>query len=182
VDELEPLLRGILAARAPEGVAARIVAVDGPGGAGKSTLAAALARGLGGAPIVATDDFASWDEPLDWWPRLLEEVLRPLAAGAPVRYRVYDWERRRLGRQVELAPAPDVVVLEGVSAMRREFAPFLAYRIWVETPRDERLRRGIERDGAGMREQWLRWMAEEDAYVARDDPRSRADAIVPGVT
>ncbi|HXR12510.1 MAG TPA: hypothetical protein VN770_09460, partial [Gaiellaceae bacterium] len=65
-DALEPLIRAIRAAQAPSGVGTRIVAVDGAGGAGKSSLAERLASRLG-ASIVHTDDFASWDNPVDWW-------------------------------------------------------------------------------------------------------------------
>ncbi len=43
-----------------------LVAVDGPGGAGKSTFAERLSLALGGAPVVPTDDFASADAPLGW--------------------------------------------------------------------------------------------------------------------
>src|SRR5215212_9991964 len=71
------LLARIRGASAPAGMSTRIVAVDGPGGAGKSTLAAALAAELD-APVVHTDDFASWDNPLDWWPRAIHQVLEPL--------------------------------------------------------------------------------------------------------
>ena len=39
--------------------------------------------------------------------------------------------------------------------------------------------KGIQRDGEHMREQWLAWMAEEDAYIQRER-RERADVIVPG--
>lgn len=63
------------------GLKTRIVAIDGRGGAGKSTLAARLSELLGGAPVVHTDDFASWDNPIDWWPELLAQVLEPLARG-----------------------------------------------------------------------------------------------------
>ena len=66
-------------------MATRIIAVDGPGGAGKSTLAGWLGRELL-APIIHTDDFASWNHPVDWWPGFLEQVLKPIAAGDPVRY------------------------------------------------------------------------------------------------
>jgi ABC-type proline/glycine betaine transport system ATPase subunit len=52
-----------------------IVAVDGFSGAGKSTLAGRLSQ-LVGATIVHTDDFAAWDNPLDWWPRLVRSFVR----------------------------------------------------------------------------------------------------------
>lgn len=157
----------------------RLVAVDGPGGAGKSVFADRLAHVLGDVPIVHTDDFASWDEPIDWWPRLEAEVLGPLARGEPVRYQAYDWLGRQLGDWRELR-ASDVVLLEGVSSARRAVAERLSVKIWVDTPGDVRLARGIARDGETMRPQWKTWMAEEDAHYATDRGRERADVIVDG--
>lgn len=155
----------------------RIIAVDGPGGAGKSSLASYLARVLG-APIVHTDDFASWDNPVDWWPEMIERVLLPLAAGRPARYTLSSWGDAE--REEVVIEPTDFVVLEGVTASRESFRPYLAYSIWVETPLDLRLRRGLHRDGDDARADWERWMAEEDAYVGRERPAERADVILPG--
>ena len=145
-----------------------MVAVDGHGGSGKSSLAEWLADALE-APVVHTDDFASWDNPIDWWPVLLEKVLRPLAEGQPARYVPNSWGGPPQP-QVTIAPT-DFVILEGVTATRAAFRPYLAFSIWVETPSDLRLRRGIERDGEAMRGQWLSWMKEEDQYVADERPQ-----------
>jgi uridine kinase len=155
----------------------RIVAIDGPGGAGKSTLARLLARELD-APIIETDDFASWENPVDWWPELLERALKPLAAGKPASYRPASWggEERE---QLLIEPAP-FVILEGVTASRQAFRPFLAYSIWIETPRDLRLKRGLERDGEQARAQWEQWMEEEDRYVERERPADHADCVLNG--
>lgn len=77
----------------------RLVAIDGPGGAGKSTFASLLAHELGGAPVVHTDDFATAENPINWWPRLREQVIEPLATGGAARYQrdgadvLADWER-----------------------------------------------------------------------------------------
>ena len=174
---LEQIVAAIAAARAPEQVATRIVAIDGLGGAGKSSLATALAPHLG-ASVVRTDDFASWDNVLDWWPALIEHVLAPLARGRPARYTPTSWD----GAVTEevVVQASGLVLLEGVSASREAFRPYLAYSIWVETPRDLRLRRGLERDGEAARADWERWMAEEDAYVERERPAARADLVLPG--
>ena len=162
----------------PAGVALRIVAVDGPGGAGKSAAAERLATALGGAQIVHTDDFASWDDPVDWWPRLVTDVLEPLARGEAARFRPTSWsgEARAM---VEIRPG-GVVVLEGVTASREAFRPFLAFAIWIETPRAVRLLRGLERDGEEARGLWERWMAAEDEYVERERPAERADLVVSG--
>jgi uridine kinase len=174
---LRELAERIRAAEPPAGIATRIVAVDGPGGAGKTTLADRLAGELG-AEIVRTDEFASWDEPLDWWPRLISEALEPLSRNEPARYRCTSWwDEPEQWREVRPS---EFVVLEGVSASRDAFRPFLTYAIWVETPRRLRLARGLERDGDAARPQWDEWMAAEDAYVERERPHERADAVLRG--
>ena len=71
-------------------------------------------------------------------------------------------------------------MLEGVSASREAFRPFLTFSIWVETPRELCLQRGLERDGEQARVQWEAWMAEEDEYVEREQPRERADLVLRG--
>jgi uridine kinase len=171
-----PKLVAAIRARTPCG-ATRITAVDGPGGAGKSTLASALAAGLG-AKLVHTDDFASWDNPVDWWPRHVTEVLEPLTRGEQVRFLPTSWGGPPKP-EVEVAPGGDVIV-EGVSASREAFRPYLAFAIWIETPRDLRLARGLERDGADALPLWERWMAEEDAYVERERPHEHVDVVVRG--
>ena len=157
----------------------RLVAVDGPGGAGKSVFAARLARALGDVPVVHTDDFASWDNPHGWWDRFETQVLGPLERGDDVRYQRYDWNEQRLGAWLAI-PRSDVVIIEGVSSSRAAARERLSMAVWIETDRDERLRRGIERDGESMRPMWHAWMAQEDAFFERDGTRDRADTIVSG--
>lgn len=176
-DALQPLLRAIHASQAPAGVSTRIVAVDGAGGAGKSSLAEWLAIRLR-ASIMCTDDFASWNNPVDWWPDLIELALKPLAAGQPARYQPTKWGDEEKGLIV-VRPG-GTVALEGVTASRRAFRPYLAYSIWVEADRELRLRRGIDRDGEEARSQWERWMEEEDRYVATERPADHADAVLRG--
>src|SRR5206468_1587388 len=119
---------------------------DGCGGAGKTTFAAALSREAGSCPVVHTDDFATHDDALGWWPRMLDEVIDPLSEGRPARFRRYDWGQRCLGDEVTVQPAA-VVVIEGVGASRAAWRHRLAMSMWVDAPRDVRLARGIARDG-----------------------------------
>jgi uridine kinase len=159
----------------------RLVAIDGPGGAGKSTFARHLARAAGAAPVITTDDFASWDNPIDWWPRFLSQVIDPLSRGEPACYQRYDWPTRSLAEWRTVEPAP-IVILEGVSSGRAEWSERLAFLIWIETAREMRLARGLERDGAEALANWEFWMAEEDAHFAKDPTRQRADMEINGLT
>ncbi|MFD1147011.1 uridine kinase family protein [Saccharothrix hoggarensis] len=157
----------------------RLVAVDGPSGSGKSTYAARLAAELGAA-VVPTDHFATWTDPVSWWPRLVAEVLDPLRHGREARYRRMDWTDGwpRLG-DVVTVPVPDVLVIEGVSAARRSVAPLLDEAVWVELPDpEERLRRAVARDGEASREHLRRWQAFERGWFAVDGTKARADRIV----
>ena len=177
----QQILESARGSRAPLGMKTKIIAIDGAGGAGKTTLAAKLSAALGDAPIIHQDDFASWDNPLNWWPRLIKQVLKPLSKNQTAHYARYDWGgARRLAEWREVQPC-EYLILEGVSASREVFRPYLAFSVWVETPRVERLRRGLARDGEDARELWNKWMAEEDKYISREQPQERADAIVNGI-
>jgi uridine kinase len=158
----------------------RFVAVDGCGGAGKSTFADRLAAAAAGAPVIRTDDFASWDEPMNWWPRLLHEAIEPLADGRAASYQRSAWDPSQPRTDnVRIEPAP-IVLIEGVSAGRSEWRDRLAYSIWVEAPRDLRLKRGLDRDGPNAKSKWAEWMVAEDTYISREDPITNADLVVDG--
>jgi uridine kinase len=182
-DGLEELLariaREVHERRPPAGMSTRIVAVDGHGGSGKSTFARHLARVFGDVPIVHTDDFASWENPVDWWPQLLELVLVPLSRNEPARFERSQWGDDGTVELVEVEPT-EFVVLEGVTASREAFAPYLTYSIWIDAPAELRLQRGLARDGSEALEQWQAWMAGEDRYVARERPDQRADLVIQG--
>jgi uridine kinase len=158
----------------------RFLGVDGRAGAGKTTLAAAIADAVPGAVVVHVDDFAGplvpeWD-----WPRFASQVLEPLLAGHPARYQRWEWNRDEPAEWHDV-PAGAVLVVEGVSSTRSEVAAPWALRIWVDAPRDVRLARAVERDGAAMLPHWLEvWMPSEEAYIARERPDQRADLVVGG--
>lgn len=157
-----------------------LIGIDGCAGAGKTTLAARLSATLGGVPVIHTDDFASHDVPMEWWPRMLHDVIEPLLRGDPASYRPYDWSSRRLADTTATIEPSNVVIIEGVGATRKAWRERLALRIWVDCPRDVRLARGIERDGEDLRDFWLDWMKAEDAYVESEHPDEHADVIVDG--
>jgi hypothetical protein len=157
----------------------RLVAVDGPSGAGKSSFADRLLAELPDAALVRTDDFATWDDPVSWWPRLVDGVFLPLSRGRPGRYRRTEWVegRPQPGRHVDVR-VPRVLLVEGVSAGRRSIRPRLSYLVWCEL-RDpvERLARAVARDGEDCRIPLMTWQSFEAGWFAVDGTREAAQHV-----
>jgi len=154
----------------------RVVAIDGPSGAGKSTFAAWLCAEFGRrgvrTALISSDDFATWDDPVAWWPRLADGVLAPLARGESGRYRRMDWTSGVPvpGEEIVIAP-PEVLVLEGVSVGRASVRPRLSMLCWVAGPDESaRLERAVRRDGEASRGHLRRWQAFERGWFAVDRP------------
>ena len=87
-------------------------------------------------------------------------------------------------RYAETVPVPpvDLLVVEGVGSARTEHLDLASVLVWVEEPdAEERLRRGLARDGEAAEPHWRRWMAEEASLFAEVGTRRRADVLVDGV-
>lgn len=170
----------LLLERAPTLGAGRLLAVDGPAGSGKTTLAAAARaaladRGVSASTVHLDDLFEGWE---GLRPELAERVekqlLGPLSAGHGASWRRYDWAAGRFDGWVD-QPVVDVLVLEGCGSGAQAYAPYLTLLVWVEAAPATRLARGIARDGESVRPRWLAWMDLESAYFAEHRTRARAD-------
>lgn len=164
------------AATAPRLGSSRLICVDGPAGSGKTTLADEVAE-RGGGPVVHLDDiYPGWDG-LDRLDPLVLGLLEPLAQDRAGSYRRWDWAASELRETRRVAPGP-LLVLEGVGSGNRAWRSLISTLVWVEAPRDVRLARGLERDGAAVRDSWLRWMAAEDRLFEHEGTRVAADLLV----
>jgi uridine kinase len=138
------------------------------------------------AEVIHTDDFASWDNPKDWWPLVIEQVLDPIARGATtLSYRRSQWWKGHQREPVRNQRVTPVMVLEGVGSLRQEFRPYICFGIYVTASRDVCLERGMARDAAfgtpvEINLLWERYYADEERYMARDQPEQFANIVVDG--
>ena len=173
---LTDILRLVNAASSPQ--VTKIIGIDGCGGAGKTTFAARLAKRLDGQ-IIHTDDFASWDNTLNWHDRLMAQVITPLSLNTPGRYQRFDWTQNALAEWHDVPVQPHVII-EGVSSTSALFRPAYAFTIYVDAPQNVRLERGLARDGAQALSLWQKWQRDEDTYIANETPQAFANIVLDG--
>jgi uridine kinase len=161
-----------------------IVAVDGRGGAGKSTLVERLRAIVPASGVVHTDDIA-WNHAFfDWSDLMAEHVLRPLHRGEAVEFRPPAWiEHGRTGA-IHVPAGLDVVWVEGTGIIREDLAPWIDASIWVQGDLDEQERRLVARDGdsAAQQRHVAAWLAEELPFLRREQPWRKATIVVAGTS
>jgi uridine kinase len=169
----------------------RLIAIDGGGGAGKTTFAARLQKETTGSYIVKIDDFyrppplrsplvsTQVINPNFDWDRFRTLVLEAAKNNKDISYQLYDFKKGTLSGKVVRVPQDATIIVEGVWCMQTAFVDFYDYRIWLEAPADIRLERGVLRDGEEMRQEWEReWIPIDEYYQEMQKPQLRSDCIV----
>lgn len=171
VDELVGLIVSELRRTQPRCGDTTVLALDGGAGAGKTTLAALLEAAMPESAVLHTDELLQgWDDQFTFWPRLHEDVLAPISAGAPGQYDGFDWVHEEPGGPAEV-PATDVLIVEGVSAIAA-CADVASLRVFCDLPRAERERRWALRDGMPVQPIWRNWLDAEDEFFAAHPPET----------
>jgi uridine kinase len=201
--EREAAIASVVAAIRPLSSRSRrpvLVALDGPSGAGKTTIAAGIAKHLE-ATIVPGDDFfaaqitdAEWEarsarqraaDAIDWQ-RLRREALAPLLAGQVARWRAFDFAAGvrpdgtypMSAEVTERSPAA-VIVLDGAYSTRPEFLDLIDLAVLVEAPSRVREARLASREEAMFLSAWhRRWDGAEAHYFQLVRPPSSFDLVV----
>lgn len=167
---------------------ARTVLVDGRSGSGKSSISARLQQAWQHrlndtrVRLVHLDDiYPGWSGLQRGSEHVLEQLLQPRRRGRDGRWRAWDWERDAPGEWHQV-PADAPLILEGVGALTARSRSCADLAIWVEAPAELRRRRALRRDADLYAPYWTHWRAQEDAFLAREQPQSAADIIVRNMT
>ena len=164
-----------------------IIAVDGRGGSGKTTLTTALAAAVPGAQAFHLDDLI-WNEPLYDWDQLYVDTLTQLRQAGSLDLVPDKWREHGREGSIRIPVGSPLVLVEGTGAGLAAVRSLIDAHVWVQTGDDVAERRGIKRDIAegvnGDAEEsvrfWHWWMAGERLFFAKDRPWRRADVIVSG--
>lgn len=164
------------------------MAIEGFGGSGKSTFAAALKDALVNAFVVNIDDFivkeritdSSWDNGAFDRRRLETQVLIPASANDRVSYQRLVWETNTLSGPI-VVPKVHYLIVEGISSFHPDIAHYYDCKIWIDTPIEVARERGRARDGGNENAQhWDLWAANDLAYQEHFHPEHVADLVVSG--
>ncbi len=173
-------------------VAPLIIAIDGFGAAGKTTLAEALSAELENCPVTCLDDFCypPSGRQGEWWgdnvegygvdvQRCRDQVLLPASRAQAFRYQRLDWNDFSLQWTSPIEPTAQFLIVEGTHSLRKELRDFYKVKVWLDSPSDSQLERIATRDGEHMLQHWINeFLPAAQRYQRDHDPRSCADIIL----
>ena len=159
-----------------------IIAIDGPAGAGKTTLAHEIYLALSlqmSVNVFHMDDlYDGWDNALG---EDLTKVLRYLTdqhkQNERAKFKRYNWTTASFEDSDEVAPA-DLLILEGVGSGDMAIQDDLAALIWIDIDPEIGVKRVIARDGAQVTDEMRKWLGTQEKYFSQHSTREKADFIL----
>ena len=156
-----------------------LLAIDGPAGAGKTTFAAKLESELSQSAtvkVIHMDDlYNGWENALN---NPLSEILDRIStahlANRECVIKIFNWQTMQFDTEETIMPT-DYLIIEGVGAAQQIVRDSGATTYWLDIEPEIGLQRVLERDGAHIKEQMLRWQVEQDKHFARDETRENCE-------
>ena len=162
----------------------RIVAIDGPAGAGKTTLANRLKENIKDQSI----EIIHMDDLYDGWENSLTPALgkvldlsicAPVSKGKSFQYRKYNWIESKFGALLDFS-FPKILILEGVGSGQRVVRKYLDELIWIDISASVGLQRVLQRDGAYLEKEMEIWQMRENFHFVADNTRDSATIRIDG--
>jgi uridine kinase len=159
-----------------------IIAIDGPAGAGKTTLANNLALALASdytVHVVHMDNlYDGWDRALS--PQLTQSlnfISSSHKAGKKISYSSYNWSTEEFDEAKEI-PQANLIIFEGVGSGQRSIRSEISALIWIDIAEDEGLARVLERDGTAIKNQMEKWLTQQDEHFRAEGTQNAADFVL----
>jgi len=165
-----------------KGVSRPIIAIDGPAGAGKTTLAEHLSAALSLKYKCTT---LHMDDLYNGWQNAFDNHLSDALEGATAAHRSskpyslsrYMWDK---GRYSEAAPikGAELLILEGVGSSQRVIRPQLTASIWIDIDEVTGLERVLRRDGESISAQMKEWLTAQAQHFAQEESKEAAEFVL----
>jgi adenylate kinase family enzyme len=158
----------------------KVITIDGPAGAGKTTLARDISKYLADSFTVHMDDlYRGWDSTLN--SNLTSELKRILleTESGELTFQKFNWNSKTLG-EVEKYQSPKHLILEGVGSGQKSIKSWVAFSIWIEIPVEIGLARVIARDGDQVALPMAEFVKLQSQYFLADGTREGVDYRISG--
>ena len=164
------------------GVDQPIIAIDGPAGAGKTTLASTLSLAL--SPQMSTT-VIHMDELYPGWENALgDELTKTLTwltschkAKKPLLYSSFNWIANEFNPPKSHA-STQLLILEGVASAQLPIEENLVTSIWLDLDPEIGFRRVIERDGENISLEMKKWLVTQEQHFAADRTKERCEFLL----
>jgi uridine kinase len=159
-----------------------IIAIDGPAGAGKTTLAfdikLALAQQYSITEIHMDDLYDGWDNALtSQLTEVLEHVVKSHKNSTPISLSTYNWHEGVFLPAAQLEKS-ELLILEGVGSGQMAIRDSLSALIWIDIEDSQGMARVLERDGKEIENQMKKWLATQAQHFRREDTQNAADFVL----
>ena len=156
-----------------------LLAIDGPAGAGKTTLAAKLESEYSlhsTVKVIHMDDlYNGWEDGLGKsLTDSLEKITCAHLAGKECAIDLFNWHLMKFDRQ-EIIPVTDYLILEGVGAAQEVVRKAGATTYWLDIDADAGLQRVLARDGAHIEKEMRQWQIQQSLHFASDKTRENCE-------
>jgi uridine kinase len=182
-----------------------IIGIDGLGGAGKTTIVNSLKLELSNKNynsfILHIDDFihpkiiryieskAEWYcyYNIQWrYNYLIKEIFMPIKEGIEIdkEIEIYNMDNDAYTLEQIKIPQGSILLLEGIFLQRKEIRKYFDYIIYLDTPKEVRLNRVIDRDkyignSEDIKSKYdRRYFPAENKYVEEYCPMENADFVL----
>ena len=156
-----------------------LLAIDGPAGAGKTTLAAKLEAEFSVHSNVRTihmdELYNGWDDALG---QSLTDTLQAIVAaylsGIEHTIKIFNWHLMKFDREEVITPS-DYLILEGVGAAQKIVRDAGAITYWLDIDAETGLKRVLARDGAHIEKEMRQWQIQQSIHFAKDQTQENSE-------
>lgn len=165
-----------------QGVDQPIFAIDGPAGAGKTTLASTISLAL--SPHISTT-VIHMDQLYPGWDGALgAELTKTLTwltachkAKKPLLFSSFNWMSNEFDSP-KSHPSTHLLILEGVASAQIAIEESLATSIWLDLDPTIGYQRVIDRDGENISQEMKQWLLIQEQHFAADRTKERCEFLL----